>query len=74
MKRLGLVGAALVLAGAFGCTNMTPQQQGTVSGAGVGALAGAGIAAIAGGSAWTGAAVGAVAGGVAGNIKGSKQQ
>ena len=32
------------------CTTMTPQQQGTVSGAAIGAAAGAGIAAIAGGS------------------------
>lgn len=74
MKGLQLIGAALVVAGAAGCTNMTPQQQGTVTGAGIGAAAGAGIAAIAGGSGWTGAAIGAVAGGVAGNIKGSKQQ
>ncbi|CAN7750558.1 hypothetical protein LJR296_006613 [Cupriavidus necator] len=74
MKRLEGIGMALALAGVVGCTNMTPQQQGTVTGAGVGALAGAGIAAIAGGSGWTGAAIGAVAGGVAGNIKGGKQQ
>lgn len=74
MKRLEGIVIALVFAGVAGCTNMTPQQQGTVSGAGVGALAGAGIAAIAGGSGWTGAAIGAVAGGVAGNIKGGKQQ
>ncbi|SPT37193.1 Uncharacterised protein [Achromobacter denitrificans] len=52
------------------CTNMTPKQQGTMSGAAIGGAAGAGIAAIAGGSAWTGAAIGAVAGGVAGNIRG----
>jgi len=31
-------------------TNMTPEQQGTASGAAVGAAAGAGIAAVAGGS------------------------
>ena len=34
--------AALVI---LGCTNMTAQQQGTVSGAAIGAAAGAGIAA-----------------------------
>jgi outer membrane lipoprotein SlyB len=72
MKRLGtMVVVALV---AVGCTSMTPQQQGTVTGAAIGAAAGAGIAAISGGSGWTGAAIGAVAGGVVGNIKGSKQQ
>jgi len=74
MKRMGMkaaIGAALVV---IGCTTMTPQQQGTVSGAAIGAAAGAGIAAISGGSGWTGAAIGAVAGGVVGNIKGSKQQ
>ena len=72
MKRLGtIVAVAWVV---VGCTNMTPQQQGTVSGAAIGGAAGAGIAAISGGSGWTGAAVGAVAGGVVGNIKGSKQQ
>ncbi|KAI3590944.1 Outer membrane lipoprotein omp16 precursor [Cupriavidus sp. U2] len=74
MKRLHLAGAILIVAGVAGCTNMTPQQQGTVTGAGLGAAAGAGIAAIAGGSGWTGAAIGAVAGGVAGNIKGKQQQ
>ena len=74
MKRFGLIATIVVVASVIGCTSMTPQQQGTTSGAAIGALAGAGIAAIAGGSGWTGAAVGAVAGGVAGNIKGSKQQ
>ena len=74
MKRLAWMStvAAMTLLGA--CTNMTPQQQGTMSGAGMGALGGAGIAAIAGGDAWTGAAIGAIAGGVAGTIKGGRQQ
>jgi hypothetical protein len=72
MKRWLVVGTA-VLGGLAACTSMTPEQQGTMSGAGIGAAAGAGIAAIAGGSGWTGAAIGAVAGGVAGNIK-AKQQ
>jgi osmotically inducible lipoprotein OsmB len=73
MKRTGLIVAVAVVAGVIGCTNMTPQQQGTMSGAAIGAAAGAGIAAISGGSGWTGAAIGAVAGGVVGNIKGGKQ-
>jgi osmotically inducible lipoprotein OsmB len=74
MKRIGMIAAVAATAGVIGCTTMTPQQQGTVSGAAIGAAAGAGIAAISGGSGWTGAAIGAVAGGVVGNIKGSKQQ
>lgn len=49
---------------------MTPREQGTVSGAAIGAAAGAGIAAIAGGSGWTGAAIGGVPDGTIGNIKG----
>ena len=61
---------AIALAGSVACTNMSGEQQGTVTGAGIGAAAGAGIAAISGGDGWTGAAIGAVAGGVIGNIKG----
>lgn len=74
MKRLARWTAVASLALLAACTNMTPQQQGTMSGAGLGALGGAGIAAIAGGDAWTGAAIGAIAGGIAGNIKGGQQQ
>jgi len=74
MKRLTTIVAIGFMTGVIGCTTMTPQQQGTVTGAAIGAAAGAGIAAISGGSGWTGAAIGAVAGGVVGNIKGSKQQ
>ena len=73
MKRLGLIASIAVVAVVIGCTNMTPQQQGTLSGAGIGAAGGAGIAAISGGNAWTGAAIGGVAGGVAGNIRGGRQ-
>src|SRR5690349_6586528 len=50
MKRLGSIAALIAL---VGCTSMSPQQQGTVTGTAIGAAAGAGIAAIAGGSAWT---------------------
>lgn len=66
--RYPLIAAAMTLS--LGCTNMSSEQQGTLTGAGLGAAAGAGIAALAGGKGWTGAAIGAVAGGVAGNIKG----
>ena len=74
MKRFGTIAAIMTATVVIGCTTMTPQQQGTVTGAAIGAAAGAGIAAVSGGSGWTGAAIGAVAGGVVGNIKGSKQQ
>ena len=37
MKRLGLIVAIVAMAGLFACTNMTPQQQGTMSGAAIGA-------------------------------------
>src|SRR5262249_51357209 len=69
----GTIVTVAAVATVISCTSMTPQQQGTVTGAAVGAAAGAGIAAIAGGSGWTGAAVGAGAGGGVGNIKGSKE-
>lgn len=73
MKLFKMISAVAVVAGVVACTNMTPQQQGTMSGAAIGAAAGAGIAAISGGSGWTGAAIGAVGGGIVGNMKGSKQ-
>lgn len=64
---------ALSLVSGFGCTNMNKTQQGTLSGAALGAAAGAGIAAIAGGYAgWgalAGAGVGALAGGIIGHNK-----
>src|SRR5215831_13510551 len=73
MKRFAWIAALVTATSVIACTTMTPEQQGTVTGAALGAAAGAGIAAIAGGSGWTGAAIGGVAGGVIGNIKGSKQ-
>ena len=69
MKRIGTIVAVAAVAVVFGCTNMTTEQQGTLSGAAIGGAAGAGIAAIAGGSAWTGLAIGAAAGGVAGHMR-----
>ena len=74
MNRLTYPLLAIVLTGSVACTNMTKEEQGTVTGAAIGAAAGAGIAAIAGGNGWTGAAVGAVAGGVVGNIKGKEAE
>ena len=72
MKGLSIVAIAALLG--MGCTNMNPEEQGTLSGATIGAAAGAGIAAIAGGSGWTGAALGGIAGAVAGNIRGAQQK
>jgi hypothetical protein len=69
MNRIVWIAAIAVAAVVIGCTNMTTEQQGTLSGAALGGAAGAGIAAIAGGSAWTGLAIGAAAGGVAGHMR-----
>ena len=55
-----------------GCTNMTKQQQGTLSGTAIGAAGGAGIAAIAGGDAGVGAIVVGVIGGSAGHVEESR--
>ena len=57
MKTIRTIGLAIAMASLAACTNMTKEQQGTVTGGLMGAAAGAGIAAIAGGSAWTGAAI-----------------
>jgi osmotically inducible lipoprotein OsmB len=72
MKRIAVIAALAALV--IGCTDMTKKQQGTASGAAIGAVAGAGIVALAGGSAWTGAAVGLAAGAVAGHIKAEKEE
>lgn len=74
MKKLAYPLLACSLAATVACTDMSKEQQGTLTGAGMGAAAGAGIAAIAGGDGWTGAAIGAVAGGVIGNMKGKEAQ
>ena len=74
MKKLLIVGLmSAMLAGSFGCTNMSRTQQGVASGAALGALGGAGVAAIAGGSAGWGALAGAGVGALAGGIVGHNQ-
>ena len=73
-KRITYALLALALGSSVACTNMTKEQQGTFSGAALGAAAGAGIAALSGGRGWTGAAIGGVAGAVAGNIKGREAE
>ena len=65
--------AALLIATCFGCTNMTPTQQGALSGGALGALGGAGISALAGGNAGVGALLGGAMGSVAGAIVGHER-
>ena len=74
MKKVTYPLIVIAMAGSVACTNMSSQEQGTVTGAGIGAVAGAAIAEVAGGSGWAGAAVGAVAGGIIGDIKGKEAQ
>ncbi|MGF6230661.1 osmotically inducible lipoprotein OsmB [Inquilinus ginsengisoli] len=54
---------------AAGCTNMSREAQGTLSGAGIGAAGGVALTALTGGSLLAGGVIGAAAGGVAGNLK-----
>ena len=61
MKIIRSMAVGIAMVSIVGCTNMNREEQGTLSGAAIGAAAGAGIAAIAGGSGWTGAAIGGVA-------------
>ncbi len=63
--RLVIIGG---LAFTVGCTNMSSEQQGTLSGAAMGAAAGAGIAAMTGGHGGVGAAIGGVLGGIGGDM------
>jgi len=68
MKKLALVLALITPLAFAGCSNMSRQQQATVSGGAIGAAAGAGVAAIAGGDAVIGALGGAAVGAVAGAV------
>ena len=65
--------AGTLLFGSLGCTNMTKTQQGTLSGAALGAAAGGGISALAGGSGTIGALVGGGIGALAGGLYGHSQ-
>ncbi len=62
----------LALAGLVSCTSMSSQQQGTLSGAAMGAAAGAGIAALAGGKAGVGAVAGGAIGAIGGYLEGNR--
>ena len=74
MKKIGYLFAVPTLAFSDGCTNMTPTQQSTMSGAAIGALGGAAIGGLTGGNAGTGALIGGAAGAVVGNLHGRNQQ
>jgi len=63
-----LLALAITTALMAGCKNMTPREEGTAKGAGIGAIAGAGIGAATGHSAGKGAVIGAAVGAVAGNL------
>ena len=63
---------AMALASTAACSNMSNQEQETLTGAGIGAAPGAAIVSLFGGSGWSGAAIGAVAGGITGNIRGKE--
>lgn len=65
----------LLLSVAFvGCANMSPTEQGALSGGAIGAGLGAGIGAATGGSAAAGAAIGGAAGAVGGAVIGHEQE
>jgi osmotically inducible lipoprotein OsmB len=69
--RSGRIVISLALAAGLvaGCTNMNREQQGTLSGAAIGAAGGAAIGLISGGNVGVGALVGGAAGAVVGNLK-----
>jgi uncharacterized membrane protein len=74
MNKIGYLIVIPALALSVGCTNMTPTEQSTMSGAAIGALGGAAIGGLSGGNAGVGAVIGGAAGAVVGNIYGRNQQ
>ena len=74
MNKVSYLIAIPALALSVGCTNMTPTEQSTLSGAAIGALGGAAIGGLSGGNAGVGAVIGGAAGAVVGNIYGRNQQ
>lgn len=74
MTKIGYLIAIPALALSVGCTNMTPTEQSTLSGAAIGAPGGAAIGGLSGGNAGVGAVIGGAAGAVVGNIYGRNQQ
>lgn len=74
MNKISYLIAIPTLALSVGCTNMTPTEQSTLSGAAIGAVGGAAIGGLTGGNAGVGAVIGGAAGAVVGNIYGRNQQ
>jgi outer membrane lipoprotein SlyB len=74
MKKLVYPLLIITFSSMTACTNMSKEEQGTLTGGLIGAAAGAGIANLTGGNGWTGAAIGAAAGAVVGNIKGKEEE
>ncbi len=74
MKKIGYLVLIPALALGVGCANMTPTEQGTLSGAAIGALGGAAIGGLTGGDAGVGAVIGGAAGAVVGNIYGRDRE
>lgn len=68
MKRTAVVFMIFTLFSSLCCTGMSPRQQSTLSGAGIGAVGGGVLGAVVGGSPVTGAAIGAGVGGAAGYL------
>ena len=72
--RLAAAAIATLALLAAGCADMSPRQQGTAQGAGIGALAGAVLSSATGGKAGTGAVIGGALGAVAGNVWSKRQE
>jgi osmotically inducible lipoprotein OsmB len=73
-----VIASALIVAflgfGSFGCTNMSPTEQGAVSGGVIGAGAGAGIGLLTGGNLVTGALIGGAIGAIGGGLYGNSEE
>lgn len=74
MKNIAVVFIFLALVSSFGCAGMTPQQQKTLSGAGIGAGGGAVLGAVTGGSPVVGAVIGSGVGAATGYILGERDK
>ena len=75
-KNLRVLACASAVLALTACADMSPRQQGTAQGAGLGALGGAALGALVGGGngATKGAVIGGIAGAIGGNIWSKKQE
>ena len=74
MQKLAYLIAIPIIGLSVGCTNMTPTEQSTLSGAAIGAVGRAAIGGLRGGEGGAGAIIGGAAGAVVGNIYGQDQE